>query len=94
MPEEQKVEFSSHHAAFYGFFLDDEGRVFVKTWLESSDDISYRCDVFDPEGKYIAQIPLRLDPHVWKEGKIYAIEEDEEGFHQIKRYEVIWDLQY
>ena len=92
MPEDQKLEFPSHHAAFYGFFLDDAGRIYVKTWLEQTDTVQYRCDVFDQEGKFIAQIPLSIDPQVWKGGRVYAIEEDEEGFHQIKRYKVIWDL--
>ncbi len=92
LTEEQKVEFPSHHAAFYGFFLDDAGRIYVNTWQEPSDKVRYRCDVFDPEGKFIAQIPLSINPQVWKEGKIYAIGEDEEGFHQIKRYKILWDI--
>jgi len=93
VPKEQKVEFPSHHAAFYGFFLDDAGRIYVKTWQEPTDDkVRYMCDVFDLEGKFTAQIPLNIDPQVWKDGKVYTIEEDEEGFHQIKRYKVIWDL--
>jgi hypothetical protein len=92
MPKDQKVEFPSHHQAFYGFFLDDTGRIYVKTWQEPTDRVQYLCDVFDKEGRYIARIPLSISPQVWKKGKVYTIEEDEEGFHQIKRYQVIWDL--
>jgi len=92
MPKDQKVEFPSHHPAFYGFFLDDTGKIYVRTWQEPLDKERYLCDVFDSEGRYIAQIPMSIRPQVWKKRKIYIIEEDEEGFHQIKRYQVIWDL--
>jgi len=88
----QKVEFPSHHPAFYGFFLDDTGKIYVRTWQEPLDKERYLCDVFDSEGRYIARIPLSIRPQVWKKSKIYTIEEDDEGFHQIKRYQVFWDL--
>ena len=72
--------------------MDDTGRIYVKTWREPTDTVRYMCDVFDIDGKFLARIPLNLDPLVWINGKIYTIEEDEDGFHQIKRYKVIWDL--
>jgi len=92
MPKGQKVEFPSHHPAFYGFFLDDTGKIYVRTWQEPLDKERYLYDVFNYEGKFMAQIPLNIRPQVWKNSKIYTIEEDEEGFHQIKRYQIIWDL--
>jgi len=42
------------------------------------------------EGRYIAQIPTKVNPRLWKNGKIYSIEDTEEGFKVIKRYGYSW----
>jgi len=89
-PPQIKFEFSKYHSAFYRFFLDDEGRIFVQTWEKIGDEEIYYHDVFDPEGKYIGKIPLRMIPFVCKMGKLYTIEEDEEGYQVVKRYKVSW----
>jgi hypothetical protein len=41
----------------------------------------------------VARIPLkqvRRVPLVWKNDKLYTIEEDESGFNVVKRYKVTW----
>jgi hypothetical protein len=90
-----KLEFRSHFPAFGGIFADEAGRIFVKTYerFENGKD-SFYFDVFDPEGRFSAKIPMtvNLDRHsVWKNGKLYALETNPEGFPKIKRYEVIWN---
>ena len=45
-------------------------------------------DVFDPEGKFITRIKLMNLSLVWKNNKLYMIEQEEEGFQVIKRYKV------
>jgi len=85
-----KLIFSDYHSAFRRFFLDDEGRVFVQTWEKAGDEGKYYFDVFDTEGRYIAKVPLRQDPILCKKGKLYIIEEDDEGYQVVKRYHVTW----
>lgn len=85
-----RYDFSKHHSAFQRFFLDDESRIFVQTWEKIGDKEIYRYDVFDNEGKYVARIALRNTPYVCKGGKLYSIEEDEEGYQIVKRYKVNW----
>ncbi len=37
---------------------------------------------------------LGMDPiwQVWKKGKLYTIERDEEGYQYVKRYKVNWNI--
>ncbi len=89
-----KVEFRSHYPAFGGIFVDDAGRILVKTYeREKSENAAFYFDVFDPSGRFYAKVPIKanLDRFsVWKNGKLYAQERDPEGFPLIKRYNVIW----
>lgn len=78
--------------AFQGFSMDEEGRIFVQTFERQADGNKFFYDVFDPEGKYIAKIPLNALPQCWKKGKMYTIEEDAQGFQYIKRYRLTWQL--
>ena len=91
-PPGLKLEVSQHHAAFWSFFVDDECRIFVFTWEKVPGEDKRYFDVFDSEGKYIAKIPLMQGTQVIKKNKLYAIEEDEIGYHVIKRYRVTWKI--
>jgi len=86
----RKFEFARYHSAFYRFKVDDEGRIFVRTWEKPESGEGYFFDIFNPEGKYIAKIPLNIRPYVLKKGKIYTIEEDEDGYQFVKRYKTTW----
>ena len=79
------------HSAYYKFFLDDEGRIFVQTWEKIGTGEAYYNDVFDSDGKYIAKIPLRMRRIICKQNKLYSIEEDEDGYQYVKRYKVTWN---
>lgn len=89
-PPGMKIEFSHYHSAFVYFKIDEEGWIFVLTWEKPASGEEYSFDVFDSEGRYIAKIPLNFRPAVMKKGKIYTIEEDEDGYQFVKRYGVIW----
>jgi hypothetical protein len=72
---------------------DEAGRIFIKTYEKAEDGVSFFFDAFDAAGRYLARIPLkqvRRVPPVWKNGKLYTIEEDESGFNVVKRYKVTW----
>ena len=90
IPSEIKLSWDKYHNAFMFLSLDEDERIFVRTYEKAPDGITYYYDVFDSEGKYIAKIPLKARPRVWKKNKLYTIEEDEEGYQVIKRYKVTW----
>lgn len=85
-----KYALTDFHTAFFTFSLDDEGRIIVQAWEKTEDRKQHYYDVFDPEGKYIARVSFRFRPQIWKNHKLYTIEEDEEGFQMVKRYKVTW----
>jgi len=88
--EGRKLVVPKYFPAIYSLTTDDEGRIFSRTF-EKAGNGKYFNDVFDQEGRYIAKISLKDCPKVWKKGKLYTIEEDEEGFQVIKRYRVTWN---
>jgi hypothetical protein len=91
-----KIHFRSNFPAFAGISVDEEERIFVRTYerIEDSNE-RYYYDVFDPEGKYLAKVPIRANLNrisEWRRNKLYTVEEDEEGYIYIKRYKVSWNL--
>ena len=85
-----RYDFSKYHSAFRRLFLDDEGRIFVRTWEKIVDEDIYYYDVFDREGRYIVKIPIKTRPDICKKGRLYSIEEDEDGLQMVKKYKVTW----
>jgi len=88
------ISFRDRLPAFSGIFFDDEGRVFVRTYerIGGSED-SFYYDVFDGEGVYESRVavPVTLDrTSVWKDGRIYTVETDENGSPLIKRHRITW----
>ena len=73
---------------FQFFLLDDWGWLYVRTFTKGKAKGEYEFDVFDAEGKFIAQFITRSDLRLWKAGKAYGIEETDEGYQVIKRYAV------
>jgi len=90
VPPDVKVNWDKYHNAFQFLNVDDEGRIFVQTYEKITDGSGYYYDVFDSAGKFIVRMPLKFRPQVLKKNKLYAIEEDEEGFQMVKRYKVTW----
>lgn len=90
MPPELKVSIPKYHMAYDLFIADDEGRIFVMTHERVKEGEGYYYDVFDPEGKFIAKIPLKIRPYLFKNKKLYTVEQDEEGYPFVKRYKITW----
>lgn len=89
-----RLNFRGHFPAFNEISIDDEERIFVKTYerVEGREDLFY-FDVFEAEGKYIAKVLIQANLNrdsIWKRNKLYTIEEDEEGYQVVKRYKVTW----
>ena len=85
-----KFSIPKYHAPYWALMVDDESRIFCLTWEKAKDGSECYYDVFDSEGKYIAKIPLKTRAPVFKKNKLYAIEEDEEGYQVVKRCKVTW----
>ena len=89
-----RIIFPNYFPAFNDISIDEKGRIFIRTYESvKNKDNSFYFDVFDSEGKYIAKIPISVklnSASVWKNNKLYTIEEDEEGFQMVKRYKATW----
>ena len=100
LPSNVKNIVPKYHDAFQRISVDDEDRIFVETWEKTRDGKGFIYDVFGPDGVCFLRIPLYfkfgrfgryLSPIVWKDGKVYAREEDENGYQFIVRYTVHWE---
>jgi hypothetical protein len=92
IPPGYKLEFPKNHYPYYFFICGDEGRIYVRTYeIDREGNIKY--DVFDPEGRYIANFSLPAIDflYVVKNNKMYSmVWEDEKGIPVVKRYAVTW----
>ncbi len=87
------MEFPKYYRPFFSFFLDDSGRLFVLTPGDNIVESIYNCDVFDPEGRFLCKIPLKLMESfvmTLTGDKLYLVDEDSEGNPFIRRYTVTW----
>jgi hypothetical protein len=82
--------FPDHYPAYMSFLPDDEGRIIVQTYEKSGDGEDYIFDLFTAEGRFLGSFPFHIMPLVWKAGRAYTIEEDDEGFHIVRRYAVTY----
>ena len=87
----EMFEFPKLFPAYQFFTLDEAGRIIVRTWKKGEEEETFVHDIFDADGRFIAQFTSKVNISVWKNGKAYAIDENEEGFNIIKRYSVSWD---
>lgn len=85
-----KTKVPTHHSAFRSFTWNEDDRICVWTW-EKTADSKHLYDVFDAEGRYIAKMPLSIDPWILKNDKLYTRGEDENGYHIVRRYKVNWN---
>lgn len=84
-------EVPDFHPAFRRVTDDEEGRLFVETWEQPDFGDGHIYNVHDKQGKFISTLVLKFPPKVWKKGKLYTIETDEDGYQYVKRYKVTWD---
>ena len=91
LPDTLKLEMSPHYAAFLHLSMDEENRLFVNTYENIESELAPTYEVLDSDGRYIVKIEIPAQPVLWKGGKLYTIEEDEEGYQIVKRYKVTWN---
>ncbi|MBN1272341.1 MAG: hypothetical protein JXB26_08725 [Candidatus Aminicenantes bacterium] len=88
---ESRFNFPKYFPPIRFLSSDDEERIFVMNYETNSEGIRY-YDVFDSDGKFIAKIPFQYHPIHWRNGKMYCIAENSQGFHIIKRYIARWKI--
>ncbi len=96
MPEidpqaKERIKFSDVFPAYQNFTMDEQWRLFVRTFEKGTGKREYYLDVFDEEGKYIAKFSFQGEPRAWRGNKLYAMEEDDSGFQTLKIYSVRWE---
>lgn len=87
----EMFEFPKMFPPFQLFTVDEEGRIIVRTWEKGKEKDEFVHDIFDAEGRFIARFPAKVNFSVWKNGKGYAAEENEEGFSVIKCFKISWE---
>lgn len=63
-----KLDAPKYHPPFQYLTVDDVGRIFVQTWEKTKAQSAFYFDVFDSESRYIAKIPMKFRPRIWKKG--------------------------
>lgn len=85
-----KPRFSRQFPAFRRIVADEKGWLFVQTNERAPDGKSYWTDVFDSDGRYIARFGAGGTIYRVRGGKIYSVNEDDEGYQLVKRYAMEW----
>lgn len=75
----------------YAYFLFADDRLLVRTYEKERTKKNYFFDVFDAEGRYIAKLSLNVSPRLWRNGRVYAIDEDDEGYKILKCLRARWE---
>ena len=87
----EMMEFPETFPPFQSFTLDEKGRIVVRTFQKGKGQDEFVHDVFDPQGRYIASFPSKMNISIWNKDKAYSIEENEEGYLFIHKYNVRWE---
>ncbi len=87
---EAQYDFPDNYPPFRAFHVDDEGRIFVRTY-ERDKNGNPLYDVFNKEGYFFAKVVLEGAPLAWRKGRLYSMAEDRDGFLQVKRYRARWE---
>lgn len=84
----EEIRTPEYKPVFETFFFA-QNKLLVKR-SESREKENSVLDVFDTEGRYIAKVPFKVRPRIWKNNNLYTLEEDEEGYQVVKRYKAAW----
>jgi hypothetical protein len=87
---------------FHYFFLDDVGRLYVKTFEKGLNDTEYIHDIFNSDGVFILRKSMpgyarwtspgnSVNRAKAKNGRFYCIRERESGYKELVIYKMTWD---
>ncbi len=92
VPNNMTLEFPDRYPPFIYLTCDEEGRIFALSYVTTDDEGTRYLDVFDAEGKYIVRIRTQSFPQVWKNGMMYCVDADADGFEIVRRYRLKWGI--
>jgi len=76
-------------------YVDDKSNLWVRTnekRVDEDDKILTAFDIFNPDGHYYAKVWTDISPQIFKKGKMYRMDRDEDtGYQTLKRYIVLWE---
>jgi hypothetical protein len=85
-----EITFPRHLPPISWVYADEDGRIYVSTWQRDPRSGVAVFNIFDPEGRYLCDYAIPGEPLVFKDGKLYAIVDDDEGVQYVKRYAMTW----
>jgi hypothetical protein len=85
-----EVSFPRYLPPIWWVYADEDGRIYVSTWQRDPKTGTSLFNILDPEGRYFCDYRIPGEPIVFKNGKLYAIVQDNEGIQYIKRYRMTW----
>jgi 6-bladed beta-propeller protein len=84
------LKFPTHYQPYQHFYMDEEGRIYVRTWRPTEDGKGWYYDFFDSEGRYIAHLPVFVNPWAFKQGKLYTMTTDQDEMPVVRRFAIEW----
>ena len=85
------IQFPEYFPPFGYFVLADEGRLLVRTYEKGRAKKEYYWDVFDAEGRFVAKVSIAHEIRLWRDGKVYFIVENEDGYYVLKCFRARWE---
>ena len=94
------TDFPGTFPPFQCSFVDDRGKLFVMTYESGKNAGEYMCDIFNPEGVFIARASLGgsidggiiIFPPKTKKNRFYCIREKESGYKELAIFNINWDI--
>lgn len=71
-------------------YADEEGRIYISSWQRDPETEISLFNIFDPKGRYLCDYRFPGEPLVFKDGKLYAVVQDNEGIQYVKRFGMLW----
>jgi hypothetical protein len=85
----KNVVFPKHRPFFQGLISDEHGRIFVlRTRPFVTKDKRQDVDIYDKCGNFLYQITLPYRPSIIRNGAMYVIDKDAEGWSLVRRIEI------
>jgi hypothetical protein len=85
------IQFPEVFPPYGNFVLADEGRLLVRTYEKGRVKKEFYWDVFDAEGRFVAKVLIAYEILLWRDGKVYFIVENEDGYKVLKCFRARWE---
>ncbi|MBN1273060.1 MAG: 6-bladed beta-propeller [Candidatus Aminicenantes bacterium] len=97
-PYGEKPWFPKYWLPMSGFFVDDEGRIYVRTFERGPNPGEYFFDLFNPDGAFISRKAMNIltlgDTEILAEargGRLYCFQDKSDGYREFVVYRMTWE---